>query len=543
MRPSRTNTARAAMLGIGMLLVLGASAPIAAAGELSYPDADTIMFTAADNLNHQVQFRLSDDAQNDEIIDIQQFTSIPGNCTVLVANTWISCPGHMNVQADFGAGNDSVTTAHSTNGDCFLHYTFNMGEGANETDFNSACTDAGATATINSGSGDDTLRGAASTTVTTINAGGGNDTLRGGAGFDIIHGGEGNEEMDGGGAGNDQLFGEGGNDVIRGGPGNDLEDGGSGDDQIGYSNGIYNDADEGADDVRGGSGNDKLILDAHPGGVTITLDDQPGDGSAGEGDNIHSDIENIIGSKQADDITGGPGPDNIDGDVGNDTIHGGAGDDTITGNSESDKVYGDAGNDTVYGSYGDDTVDGGSGRDSVFGDLASCSSFTCPAGNDQLFIRDGELDQANCGAGADTVQADQLDVFSTDGFQACESVDRQTVAVPGGPGEGAADPGAAFALKVAGSARSKSLLKKGLSVRLKCPGACKITAELRYKSKKLGSARKTLKKAGAAKLIVRISKKAKRTIRKLKKGNLTLRVKVTVGGKTTTITRTVKFKH
>jgi hypothetical protein len=185
---------------------------------------------------------------------------------------------------------------------------------------------------------------------------------------------------------------------------------------------------------------------------------------------------------------------------------------------------------------GADLVDGGTGSDQIYGDIASCSVF-CNFDPDQLFARDGERDTVDCGGGADSAQVDQLDIVAF-----CTVVDRQTVAVPGGGG-GVVDPAAAFNLMVAGSARSKSLLKKGLSVRLTCPAPCKIAAELRYKSKKLGSARKTLTKAGNAKLVVKISKKAKRTIRRLKKGNLRLRVKVTVGGKTTTITRTVKFRR
>ena len=75
-----------------------------------------------------------------------------------------------------------------------------------------------------------------------------------------------------------------------------------------------------------------------------------------------------------------------------------------------------------------------------------------------------------------------------------------------------------------GSVTSKALLKRGLAVGLNCLGACTITAELRYKTKKLGSARKTLLKAGTAKLVVKVSRKAARTVRGLKRGKLTLLV-------------------
>jgi Ca2+-binding RTX toxin-like protein len=525
------------LLALGASLLLAASA--SAAGTLTY-DGGTLVFTAGDGLSHEVQFRLSDDGNNDEIIDIQTIASAPGDCFYVVDPTWVSCPGHAGVRADLGAGNDTVTTAQ----DCFTSYTINLGDGANENNFNSGCPDV-ATATVNSGSGDDTLRGGSAGTTTTINAGGGADDVIGGDGNDVIHGGEGADELDGY-AGNDQMFGEGGDDTIRGHAGNDVEDGGPGNDDIGRSGGISNDDDQGADDVRGGSGTDRLRLDAHSGGMTISLDDQANDGSPGEGDNIHSDIENIEGTGSDDSFTGSPGPDNFDGGNGRDTIHGADGDDTLTGGSDNDQVYGDAGNDTVYGSYGDDLVDGGPGRDSVFGDLASCSSFSCPAGNDQLFTRDGELDQANCGAGADTLQADQLDVFSVDGFQACESVDRQTVAVPGGgagSGGGPAGGGAAFTYTIPKSIKLKALLKKGLVVRLKCARACKVVGTLSSKGKKLGSGRKTLHKAGNVRLAVKIGKKARAKVRRLRGKKLTLRVKVTTAGKTTTLTRKVKLKR
>jgi Ca2+-binding RTX toxin-like protein len=524
------------LLALGAFLFLAASA---SAGTLSY-DGDTLVFTAGDNLDHQVQFRLSDDGASDEVIDIQTIASAPGDCFYVVDPTWVSCPGHAQMRAELGAGNDAVFIAR----DCFTGYVINLGDGANENDFSTGCPVA-ATATVTSGSGDDMLRGGPVGTATTIVAGGGADDVIGGDGNDAIHGGDGADELDGN-AGNDQVLGEGGADTIRGDAGNDTEDGGAGDDDIGYSGGISNDNDQGADDVRGGSGTDRLRLDAHAGGMTIALDDQPNDGAPAEGDNIHSDIENIEGTGSDDFFTGSAGPDNFDGGNGADTIHGASGDDTLTGGADGDHVYGDAGNDTVYGSYGDDVVDGGPGRDSVFGDLASCSSFSCPAGNDQLYIRDSEQDLANCGAGADTVQADQVDVFAVDGFQACESVDRATVGTspPGGGGGGGGTPAASpLALRVGTSIKLKALLKKGVVVRLTCAAPCKVAATLSSKGKRLGAGHKMLRNAGGVRFAVRIATKTRPKVRRLRGKKLTLRVKVTVGGRTTTVTRKVKLKR
>ena len=110
-----------------------------------------------DNAAHDIQFRLSNDATHDEIIDTVQFTSIPADCDVVVANTWISCPGHGNVQVDLGAGNDYVTFV-SQGFDCFNAYELNLGEGANTVNLSSDCGDAlTGPATINSGSGPDVL--------------------------------------------------------------------------------------------------------------------------------------------------------------------------------------------------------------------------------------------------------------------------------------------------------------------------------------------------------------------------------------------------
>jgi len=67
-------------------------------------------------------------------------------------------------------------------------------------------------------------------------------------------------------------------------------------------------------------------------------DNQPNDGEAGEGDNVHQDIEvvaggsgddRLVGSSAANDIQGGPGDDVIDGGAGADSIAGGPGIDTV----------------------------------------------------------------------------------------------------------------------------------------------------------------------------------------------------------------------
>jgi Ca2+-binding RTX toxin-like protein len=428
------------------------------------------------------------------------------------------------IGATYGGGNDTFRLYQV----CVPAVTVEFGNGTNQF-IGEACP--GTTTSASGGSGQDTF--GSSEGDDTFFGGGGNDDLQGYEGDDELHGGEGNERVDGG-PGDDRLYGDGGVDEIAGRAGNDLEDGGAGDDRMGYSPAYCctEDVDSGADDVRGGPGVDVLTLEDHPGGMTISLDDQANDGSGGEGDNIHSDIESIGGTGGADVFFGTPGPDHFGGDAGNDEIHGAGGDDLLEGDSGDDRVFGDAGNDKVQGSSGADSVDGGPGVDGIYGDIAACSVYFCNADSDQLFSRDGERDTVDCGGGADNAVADSLDIVAF-----CARVDRQTVIAEQGP------PKVPGGLVVAKSIRLKTLLKRGLGLRLNCPAACKVVAELRYKGKKLGAGRKSLSGAGTARAKVKIAKKARRRVRRLKGKKLALRIKVTSAAKTTTLTSRVKLKR
>jgi RTX calcium-binding nonapeptide repeat (4 copies) len=408
-------------LVVGVMLAFGVFAPNAVAGSISY-DGEAIVFEAVDNLNHEVAFRYDQATNRDHILDDHVISPAPGDCQYEdFDNEWVSCPGHNDVRVELGAGNDAVFFHTTTNfaGDCFESYVINLGEGSNENTFDN-CVPA-AVAVVTSGSGDDQLRGAAASTSTAIFAGGGNDSVNDGEGDDIIHGGDGADGVFGF-LGNDQVYGEGGNDRLRGGEGNDLEDGGAGDDDIGFRDvNTVGDPDPGADTLLGGDGIDLLRLDGHAGAMAISLDGQPNDGMPGEGDNVGSDIENILGTSGNDSFNGSPGPDGFDGAGGSDDIHGAGGNDNLTGNGGDDSVFGDAGNDQVEGSYGTDSVTGGAGTDKIYGDTASCSVF-CEPDVDQLFARDGERDVVNCG-GPGVAQIDQLDIAGN-----CGSFDKATIA-------------------------------------------------------------------------------------------------------------------
>jgi hypothetical protein len=148
-------------------------------------------------------------------------------------------------------------------------------------------------------------------------------------------------------AGSDTLTGTPGDDALYGLAGNDRLNGLQGNDDL--------DGGPGADDIRGGPGDDAVSYGGTSAPVTVTLDDQANDGAAGEGDNVHTDVE---------DIYGGAGDDRLTGDAAGNTIDGGAGNDTIVGGKGFDFLYGGPGDDVIDARDGtQDVVDCGAGRD------------------------------------------------------------------------------------------------------------------------------------------------------------------------------------
>ena len=118
-----------------------------------------------------------------------------------------------------------------------------------------------------------------------------------------------------GGAGRDTLIGGNLNDVLDGGEDSDLLDGRGG-----------------PDDLIGGPGFDELHYDFDFGrteGVVVTLDDVAGDGAPGEQDNARSDLEDIYGTDNDDELIGNDQSNVIHGLCGNDEITGGGGFDDL----------------------------------------------------------------------------------------------------------------------------------------------------------------------------------------------------------------------
>src|SRR6266480_1339629 len=170
-----------------------------------------------------------------------------------------------------------------------------------------------------------------------INGGGGIDSLNGGPGNDTIDAQQGANT----GFGTEVLFGNDGNDTLTGsstptissdldgGPGNDDLEGGAGSDfMVGET---------GADVFHGNSGSFAQVTygeKVNP--VTVTIDDVANDGEAGEGDNVHSDINAVTGGSASDTITGSDRGESLSGSSGDDTLNGGGGDDTLGGDSNQD---------------------------------------------------------------------------------------------------------------------------------------------------------------------------------------------------------------
>ncbi|MFO0291131.1 MAG: beta strand repeat-containing protein, partial [bacterium] len=308
--------------------------------------------------------------------------------------------------AVFGAGNNTVNLTLTTGQD--------TGEG---TDVLSGIEN------LVGGDGDDVLIG--DTANNQLDGGTGNDNLSGGAGDDTLSGGDGNDTatfgagnntvnltlttgqntgegtdvLSGienlvGGDGNDSLIGDTGNNQLDGGTGNDTLNGGAGDDTL-----------------SGGAGSDTAIFGAGNNTVNLTL---TAGQNTGEGTDVLSGIENLVGGDGDDVLIGDNNANQLDGGKDNDTLEGGAGDDTLSGGDGNDTAVFGAGNNTVNLAstgpqdtgegtdvlIGIENLVGGAGNDDLFGN----------AGNNQLDGGTGN-DFLNGGVGNDTLIAGAGDDF------------------------------------------------------------------------------------------------------------------------------------
>src|SRR5262245_39164503 len=178
--------------------------------------------------------------------------------------------------------------------------------------------------------------------------------MAGDAGPNIIHGGDGIDQIWGRDSA-DQLYGEIGDDVLYGNAGGDYLHGGPG-------NGDY-----------------ASYLDA-PTGVAADLQSPVGYNSGDALGDQYVEIENLQGSQQGDSLKG---------NAGNNTILGNGGLDNIWGRDGNDQLYGEDGDDFLNGGVGADLINGGNGIDfATYGDAPSAVTA-------DLFFHAGTLGDAN----------------------------------------------------------------------------------------------------------------------------------------------------
>jgi len=228
------------------------------------------------------------------------------------------------------------------------------------------------------GSGDDKLRDftllpgrhfAGNAGADEILAGGGGMLLDGGPGDDTLGGGIGADTILGG-AGKDQLFGLPGDDVLDGGDDADRVDGGgdadlirggAGDDTLNGHDSAFLTVDDKPDDIQGGTGVDTVRY-SRLDNVTVRLNDAPDDGALGEGDNVHTDTEVVLGGNGDDRLVGSPADDTLNGGPGEDDIDGRLGADTLIGGQGGDDI-------NAVDGFVDTITCGGDGGDSLAADI------------------------------------------------------------------------------------------------------------------------------------------------------------------------------
>ena len=183
----------------------------------------------------------------------------------------------------------------------------------------------------------------------------------------ILSGGDGDDFLLGGPL-SDQLNGGAGNDVLDGWEGADTLTGGLGSDSfyMGECSGSPCAPATSADAVVGGDGVD-IATYHRDSNVAVTLDGIANDGGPGEGDNVATDVENLVGGWGEDMLTGTAAANDIDGGAGagdgptGDVLNGLGGNDTLhTNNPFRSTLNGGGGNDHLYSAR---TLNGGDGDD------------------------------------------------------------------------------------------------------------------------------------------------------------------------------------
>jgi Ca2+-binding RTX toxin-like protein len=163
------------------------------------------------------------------------------------------------------------------------------------------------------------------------------DLLIGNGDANRLNGLAGNDVLNGG-AGADTLLGGDGNDTLRGGSEDDVLSGGEGDDLL--------IGDTGSDRLLGDGGQDTASYLNSRQRVVVNLLKGRGFSGDAKGDILQS-VENLEGSRRADQLIGGRGANLLMGMDGNDVLDGKGGRDILIGGIGADKLLGGAGIDTA----------------------------------------------------------------------------------------------------------------------------------------------------------------------------------------------------
>ncbi len=249
---------------------------------------------------------------------------------------------------------DGATYLYSTSEVTAL--IINGNDGSDTIQINSLLS--GVSLTADGGSGNDTIKVAASV----MNA----VTLTGGTGNDLLVGGRGNDNLDGG-ADNDWLNGGEGSDTLTGGLGNDV---------YAFDNAITDQMDTVVEQASAGA--DLLNFSTLTTSVTVDLTSITALATmahrtiVGETSSQAANFENVYGGSANDTLLGNSannllmgngGNDTLKGLDGNDQLSGGEGNDMLVGGTGSDAISGDNGCDRLNGGEGSNLLNGGAGND------------------------------------------------------------------------------------------------------------------------------------------------------------------------------------
>jgi Ca2+-binding RTX toxin-like protein len=355
----------AATAGIAVMLL---AAPSALASTVTVSGGNTVR--VAESGDEANQIAVSYDAGMDvyKVADVALTLTPSGTCVAVDTHS-ATCPGTgiKTVNVATGDRDDSITLDAAT-----IPGTISEsldGGGADDT-----VTGANTPGTLNGGSDNDRVVGRG-----TLNGGSGNDTLTGSALADNLRGSSGKDTLDGG---------------------------------------------FGADDIAGGSGTDTLLYPGRANGINVTIgsgnnnDGGPEDQTGSRRDNVHGDVEVLLGTELNDVLVGdrsseilfGLGGDdfvvgNIGGDTllgfdGNDLLIGESGADLLRGGPGADRQFGKSGSDRLAGGPDDDFLRGGTGHDVMKG----------KNGIDRINARDGERDvKISCGPGPQRLEGAKRD--------------------------------------------------------------------------------------------------------------------------------------